>query len=154
HRKHMSFHTFTVNPSRDTVSPATLRVELDPDPDPEVLAVLNPALRATPSFKRLARQPPRGFRLQLPGFPNAVVRDGTHWGCLGLIFRILGLFGCRTKFRPTYEADVQLRPGQVAVVNFEADLSGTSSGDAYMFHLTHVRDDGRVIGGLTLVGVV
>jgi hypothetical protein len=154
HQRQMSFHTFTVNPSRDTVSPATLRVELDPDPDPGVLAVLNPALTATPGFKRLAGQPPRNFRLQMPTFPNAVVRDDTRWGCLGLVFWILGLFGYGTKFRPTYEADVQLQPSQVAVVNFEADLSGALSGDAYIFHLTHVRGDGRVIGGLTLVGVV
>jgi hypothetical protein len=101
----------------------------------------------------VARQAPRGFALQLPEFPTAVVRDRTKWGCLGLLFWILSLLGIRFNLKPSYEADVQLNPGQIATINFTADLSSSSPGDAHIFHLTHVRSDGRVIGGLTVVAV-
>jgi hypothetical protein len=177
--RRMAFRTFTINPSRDSVTPATLRAEADLDPDPRVMEVLSPALKATPGFKRLAEQAPRGFALQLPDFPNAVIRDHTHGGhevpgvaALSLLpalrqslprrLLVLGLpiwladccFERRSASPPTYEADVLLKPGQIPTINFEADLSGSNSGDAHIFHLTHVRADRRVIGGLTLVGVV
>jgi hypothetical protein len=178
-QRRMAFRTFTINPSRDSVTPATLRAEADLDPDPRVMEVLAPALKATPGFKRLAGQAPRGFALRLPDFPNAVIRDHTHWGyevkgaaalsllpalrqslprrllVLGLPMWLIGCsLGRKSGSPPTYEADVLLQPGQVPTINFEADLSGSNPGDAHIFHLTHVRADRQVIGGLTLVGVV
>ncbi len=122
-----------------------------------MIDVLTPALNATPGYRRVARQAPKGFALQLPQFPTAVIRDRTQWGCLGLLFWILSFIlsflGIKFNFNPSYEADVQLDPGQTATINFTADLSRSSPGDAHIFHLTHVRSDGRVIGGLTVVAV-
>ncbi len=153
HRRPWVFGTFTINPDRVAAAPATLRVDADVDPDPRVINLLTPALNATPGYRRVSTQAPKGFALQLPDFPNAVIRDRTRWGCLGLLFWILSLFGIRFNFKPSYEADVQLSPGQIATINFTADLSSSSPGDAHIFHLTHVRSDGRVIGGLTVVTV-
>ena len=147
------FGTFTINPDRAAPAPATLRVEADVDPAHGVIEVLTPALNATPGYRQIARQAPKGFSLQLPEFPNAVVRDRTKWGCFGLLFWMLSLLGINFNFKPSYEADVQLAPGQTATINFTADLSTSSPGDAHIFHLTHVRSDGRVIGGLTVAAV-
>ena len=97
---------------------------------------------------------PRGLLIQLPDFPNAVIHDKSRWGCLGFPFWILNFFGIKFDFRPSYEADIQLKPGQATPINVVADLSRSNSGDAHIFHLTHARADGRVIGGLTLVAVV
>jgi hypothetical protein len=152
-RRPWQFGTFSINPDRASTSPATLRVEADLNPGRGVLDVLTPALNATPGYLRVARQAPAGFALQLPQFPTAVIRDRTKWGCLGLLFWILSLLGIRFNSNPSYEADVQLDPGQIATINFTADLSRSSPGDAHIFHLTHVRSDGRTIGGLTVVAV-
>jgi hypothetical protein len=152
-RQAWKFGTFTINPDRAAAAPATVRVEADLDPAQGVIDVLTPALNATPGYKRVARQAPKGFALQLPQFPTAVIRDRTQWGCFGLLFWILSLLGIKFNFNPSYEADVQLDPGQIATINFTADLSSSSPGDAHIFHLTHVRSDGRVIGGLTVVAV-
>lgn len=153
-REPWMFGTFTINPDRVAAAPATLRVDADVNPAHGVIDVLMPALNATPGFQRVATQAPNGFLLQLPDFPNAVTRDRTKWGCFGLLFRMLSFLGINFNFKPSYEADVQLNPGQVATINFTADFSGSSPGDAHIFHLTHVRSDGRVIGGLTVAAVV
>jgi hypothetical protein len=51
----------------------------------------------------------------------------------------------------TYATKIKLRPGQLTSLIFEADLTGASFGDAYVFHLTQTASDGRVQGGLTAV---
>jgi len=153
-RREPGFSLFTANPDRFAVAPATLRVEADLFPDPKVIDILTPALNATPGYKRMVRRTPKSFGVQLPDFPNPVVRDQTRWGCFGLLFWILSFLGIKSNFKPSYEADVQLSPGQVTTINFVADLSGSSPGDAHIFHFTHARSDGRVIGGLTLVTVL
>jgi hypothetical protein len=153
-RRPWGFGTFTINPDHVAAAPATLRAEADLDPDQRVIDLLSPALNATPGFRRITSRAPQGFALQLPDFPNAVIRDRTRWGCLGLLFWILSLFGIKFNFKPSYEADVRLNPGQIATINFTADVSSSNPGDAHIFHLTHARSDGRVIGGLTVVAVV
>jgi hypothetical protein len=150
--RRLFFGTFTINPDRMAAAPATLRAEADISPNQKLIDILTPTLNATGAYKRVARRGPQSFVLQLPDFPNAVVRDKTRWGCLGFFFCILSWFGIT--FRPSYEADIRLQPGQTATINFQADLANSSPGDAHIFHLTHVRPDGRSIGGLTLVGVV
>jgi hypothetical protein len=144
----------TGNANRAAAEPAKLRVEADIDPDPRVIDILAPDLSAIPGYKRVAMRTPQSFKFQLPDFPNAVIRDHTRWGCLGFVFWILSFFGIKFNFRPSYEADVQLNPGQVTTLNFEGNLSGSSPGDAHIFHITHARSDGQVIGGSTLVAVV
>ena len=52
-----------------------------------------------------------------------------------------------------YEAEISMKPGQLTRFNFFADLSGGSSGDAYIFHLSQSDADGLVQGGLTIVMV-
>jgi hypothetical protein len=145
------FGTFTINPDRAQAAPAMLRVEADINPHPGVLKILLPALRATPGYKRVAVRPPRSFALQLPDFPNAVTRDRTQ---PGLSARILGLLRIKSGANPGHEVDVKLLAGQIATINFTADFSSSTPGDAHIFHLTHTRSDGRVIGGLTLATVV
>jgi hypothetical protein len=56
---------------------------------------------------------------------------------------------------PTFEADIQLPPQQVANFTFTADIPETSQpGDAHIFHVMHIDDQQQVIGGLTIVAVV
>jgi hypothetical protein len=143
------FRTFTINPDRAAVAPARLRAEADIAPHPGVMDILLPALKATRGYKRVARRPPRSFALQLPDFPNAVTRGSTR---SSLLSRITGLF--KSGSNPSHEVDVKLHAGQIATINFSADFSSSTPGDAHIFHLTHARSDGRVIGGLTLAAVV
>jgi hypothetical protein len=145
------FRTFTINPDRAAVALARLRAEADIDPHPGVIEILLPALKATPGYKRVARRPPRSFALQLPDFPDAVTRDRTQ---SSLPSRIMGLLRIKSGSNPSHEIDVKLHAGQIATINFSADFSSSTPGDAHIFHLTHTRSDGRVIGGLTLAAVV
>jgi len=57
-------------------------------------------------------------------------------------------------FDPSYEADVEMKPGQITQINFNTDLSRGQQGDAYIFYITHARSDRQVIGGLTFVAVI
>lgn len=139
----------TANPDRALDQKVTIGVALDLNPAAHVRRVVLERLRRTPGFARLATAPPRGLRLDLPDFPDARQREARRApaGCLGLL---LGLGG-RTPPEHAYEVDALLRPGQLTTLNFTADLSGASFGDAYIFHLTQSGADGRVQGGLTAV---
>jgi phycocyanin alpha chain len=56
---------------------------------------------------------------------------------------------------PTYEADVQLLPGEVSEISLEIELPASSQdGDAYIFHVTQIDLDQEVVGGITVVAVV
>jgi hypothetical protein len=139
----------TVNPNDKLAQVATLRVVADPQPDKRVLEILNPGLKGTGVFRRVATARPKGFSLSFPDFPSPKVRDHARpRGCL------YGLFGGGRYAAPTYEADVQLKPGQVTSFDFVADVSSGQPGDAFIFYLTHLRPDKQEIGGITLVGVL
>jgi hypothetical protein len=144
------FTTFTINPDRAAVALARLRAEADIDPHPGVIEILLPALKATPGYWRVVRRPPRSFASQLPDFPDAVTRDRTQ---SSLPSRIMGVLRIKSGSNPSHEIDVKLHAGQIATINFSA-VSSSTPGDAHIFHLTHTRSDGRVIGGLTLAAVV
>jgi hypothetical protein len=145
------FRTFTINPDRAADAPARLRVEADVDPHPDVIKILLPALKAASGYKRVATRPPKSFVLQLPEFPKAVTRDPMRSSPPS---RIMGLPEIKSGPNPSHEVDVKLHAGQIATINFTADFSSSTPGDAHIFHLTHTRSDGRVIGGLTLAAVV
>jgi hypothetical protein len=70
-------------------------------------------------------------------------------GCLPSLLGISRPFG--TSGPPSFEAKVNLRPGQLIHFNFGADLTGAALGDAYIFHLTQTGADGSPQGGLTVV---
>lgn len=56
---------------------------------------------------------------------------------------------------PTFEADIQLPPQEVATFEFTANLPENSQpGDAHIFHVMHIAENQQVIGGLTIVAVV
>jgi hypothetical protein len=147
------FRTFTINPDRAAPARATLRAYVDLEPSKAVIDVLMPALKAMRDFRQVARHPPKGFALQLSDYPDAKKRDRTQSGGGGL-WRFLRFLRLRSHIHPDYEADVQLKPGHIANIEFIADVSTSTSGDAHIFHLTHARSDGHVIGGLTVVTVV
>lgn len=146
------FEVSTANPDTNRPEDAIFVLEADTDPSQAVRSVLLPLLRQVPAFKRLAGSPPRTFDLHLPDFPGAGGRlDRGHEGCLGLLFGGK-LFGGKSK--PTYKVDVQLKPKQLTFFNIRVDLSGSSFGDAHIFHLTQARPGGEVQGGVTVVFVV
>lgn len=137
----------TMNPDLKREAAVTLKAVFDLKPTEHVRRVVLERLRRTPGFTRLAVAPPRGFRLILPDFPGARLREGTGpAGCLGML-----LGGGRSPRTSDYETRIKLRPGQITTLTFEADLSDASFGDAYVFHLTQSDADGRVRGGLTAV---
>jgi hypothetical protein len=56
---------------------------------------------------------------------------------------------------PTYEADIQLPPQEIATFEFTANLPEQSqAGNAHIFHVMHINENQQVIGGLTIVAVV
>jgi hypothetical protein len=146
-----TFRTFTINPDRAAPAPAKLRAEADIEPHPGVMKVLLPALESSPGYKRVAVRPPRSFALQMPQSPNAAARDRTR---PSLASRLTRLLRTTPGSNPSHEVDVKLQAGQAAPIHFSADFSSSTPGDAHIFHLTHTRPDGRVIGGLTLATIV
>ena len=136
----------TVNPDRERPQPATVRVVTDPEPNRQVLEILEPGLRNT-GFKRVASIAPSRMDLQFPTLTGVKLRDYSRKGCLW------SLFGKRSH-AASVEADVTLPPGDPTSFKFDADLSKGRSGDAFIFYLTHLRADKKEIGGLTVVGVI
>lgn len=137
------FTVATINPDRQRAQVVRLRAVVDLNPGKFVKQVVLEKLRRTPGFQRLASVPPHGFRFELRDFPNAEVTDFTRPGCLSVLVG--------GKDRRSYEAKIQLSPGQFTNFTFTADLSGAKLGDAYIFHLRQIGDDDRDQGGLTLV---
>lgn len=133
----------TVNPSRGGREEVTIRAEFDARPSKHVRNVVLESLGRTPGFTRIAAEPPRAFRFRLPDFPKAEYSGAGRGGCLGML---LGMRGA-----PVFEARVPMEPAQFTRFNFTADLTGAALGEAHVFHLTHVGEDGRVRGGLTAV---
>jgi hypothetical protein len=148
-----TFNVSTANLSDEQPAAATIQVIADLQPTQHVLEALTPGLRRVPGFKRVSTQPPQGFNLRLPDFPDAIVRDDTRIGCLGRLLSFL-FPPLRRKFQPKYEADIKLKPKQFATFTFASDLSGSQRGDAHIFHLMQIGSDQRVQGGLTLAMVV
>ncbi|HEX5708900.1 MAG TPA: hypothetical protein VFX96_16490, partial [Pyrinomonadaceae bacterium] len=132
----------TVNPRNERQS-VTLRAEFDAKPSKHTSAVVLERLRRTEGFVRLAEEPPQSFRITLRAFPKAEFSRGARGGCLG---QLLGF-----KAQPGFDAYITLEPKQLIRFDFNADLTGSPLGDAYIFHLTQVGTDGRTQGGLTVV---
>jgi len=139
------FEVATVNPDRERAQRVTLHAIVDLHPSKFVETVVLERLKSTRGFRRLTTRPPQGFSFELPDFPRAEVNDNTKLGCLGLL---LG-----GKDRRSYDAQIELRPGQFTRFSFTADLSGAELGDAHIFHLTQIGEDKRDQGGLTIVMV-
>ncbi len=148
----LNFPVLTNNTNAELSEAATIQVMADLNPDQKVLDILTPGLHQIPGYLRISRTIPTSFKLQLPDFPHVIVRDNTRLGCLGVILNWLSFKNPR--FEPHYEADVQLQPRQVTQFTLNVDLAGSRSGDAHIFHLMHINQQQRVIGGLTVVAVV
>lgn len=136
------FNVTTANLNLKESEKVTLRAVADLRPDKFVRDVVMESLRGTPGFKRLATVRPRGFKFELPDFPDARVNDQTKPGCLGSLF---------SGARPAYEAIVELEANQLTNFTFVADISRAGFGVAHIFHLTQIGADQRVQGGLTIV---
>lgn len=139
------FEVNTVNPDRERAQKVLLRAIVDLHPSKFVETVVLDRLRRTHGFKKLATRPPQGFRFELRDFPDAKVTDNTKLGCVGLLIG--------GKERRSYDAEVELKPGQFTRFSFVADLLGAQLGDAYIFHLRQIGSDKRDHGGLTVVMV-
>jgi hypothetical protein len=125
-------------------------VVADTNPSEEVIKVALPLLEAVPGFKRIVRGMPRmGFGLEFPDFPDVKKTDNTRpRGCLGSIF---GGGGAKS-FRPGFAGEVKIAPLQTSIYRFVTDLDGADSGDAFIFHLTHI-ENGKTMSGLTMLMV-
>jgi hypothetical protein len=139
----------TANANRVASEAVTLRVVADTNPSPRLVEALARSLRTVRGFERVTRAAPSRFTLELPDFPEARVRDQTHRGWLGPILHPLGL----AARRPSYEVDIEMRPGQQTQFTLVADLGAGRRGDAYLFHVTHVNARGREVGGITVAGI-
>lgn len=129
----------TVNPDIRKPQKTRLRAINDLNPGKFVRDVVLKRLKKTDGFSRLSPTPPRGFTLQVPGFPKATVSDGTKGGRAG-----------RT---PGYGVEITLEPAQFVRFRLAADLGGAKLGDAFIFHVTQTGPDGLAQGGLTVVMV-
>jgi len=139
----------TVNTNYDKPENVTLLVEADIAPSRRIVEILTPSLRAIKGFRRISQRPPRSFALQLKDFPDAKIRD--HSNCGRLIRLIRQLRGDPRQC--SYEANIVMKEGQSTTFTIQGDLRGGSSGDANIFHLSHVNAKGRMVGGLTLAVV-
>lgn len=126
----------TLNPDKVTRN-ITLRAVLDLNPNEFVLKTIGKRIKVT--FKQLGKKPPRGFGFDVSPL-EATVADHSH--------PILPL---PPSPRLSFEASVNLAPAQLIKIKFFADLTGTTAGDAYVFHLTQIGPGNRVQGGLTVV---
>ena len=141
---------WTENLEKERPQNVTFEVFADTNPSEEVLKIALPLLTEVPGFKRVVNGTPRrGFGLEFPDFPGAVKTDNTRPGCLGGITKI---FGGGRAFRPSFAAEVKIAPGQFSIYRFVTDLDGAESGDAFIFHLTHV-ENGNAMSGLTMLMV-
>ena len=142
---------WTENVNKERPQNVKFEVIADTQPSEEVLKVALPLLQQVPGFKRVVNGTPRkGFGLDLPDFPDAKKTDNTRPGCLGGITKIFGSGGAG--FRPSFAAEVKLAPSQFSIYRFVTDLDGAQSGDAFIFHLTHI-ENGNVLSGLTMLMV-
>ena len=137
----------TANPNDKEPEMVIIRAVADLHPSKLVLDAALPLLQQVPGFQRIATTAPSGFNMQFPEFPNAKVVDNTRPGCLGTV---LGLVGA---YKPTYDAQFLMGPGQVSPFFFAPDLSRTPRGEAHIFHITHIGANQRVLGGLTVLAV-
>jgi hypothetical protein len=150
----------TGNPLTEEVNPVTIRVVALQQLDEGTAAVLLPLLNQTQGFKFISNRPLRqGFRLSLPDFPNATIRDTSKpygTGCFGwllfLLILLYTLLGRKYPLPPpTYEADIQLQPAQFTRLTFLADPSKSLDGEAHIFNLMQIGSDGQIQGGNLLV---
>jgi hypothetical protein len=140
---------WTENLDKEKAQNVKFEVLADTNPSDAVLKVVLPMLQELPGFKRVVKGSPRkGFSLDFPDFPDVQRTDNTRLGCLGGITNIFGAGG--KGFRPSFAAEVKIAPSQFSTYRFETDLEGAESGDAHIFHLTHV-EKGIVLSGLTML---
>ena len=145
-------NVWTENVNKERPKNVKFEVIADTRPSEGVLKVALPLLQQVPGFKKVVNGMPRqGFGLDLPDFPDAIKTDKTRpGGCLGGIFKVFG--SGTAEFRPSFAAEVKLAPSQFSIYRFVTDLDGAESGDAFIFHLTHV-ENGNVLSGLTMLMV-
>jgi hypothetical protein len=157
-----TFDMATTNVNNAGNEQVVIRVVRDPDPPQRVLNAILPGLQNVPGFQAISDEiQPEGFILQLPDFPNAVIRDDSRPGCVGLLFYyltlLLGLLDIKIKFptlaTPRYEAQIEMQPNQSTLFTFATDLSRVTRGKAFVYHLMHVDSNQRIQGGLTLAMV-
>ena len=142
---------WTENENKERPQIVTFEVVADINPSQDVIKVALPLLQAVPGFKRVVNGMPRmGFGLDFPDFPDVKKTDNTRpRGCLAWHIRRRRL---RRRFCPTFAAEVKIAPLQTSTYRFVTDLDGADSGDAFIFHLTHV-ENGNVRSGLTILMV-
>lgn len=141
---------WTENLDKERPKNVKFEVIADTNPSEGVLKVALPLLQSIPGFKRVVNGTPRkGFGLELPDFPDVKKTDNTRPGCLG---GITNIFSGGKGFRPSFAAEVKVAPSQFSIYRFVTDLDGAQSGDAFIFHLTHV-ENGNVLSGLTMLMV-
>jgi hypothetical protein len=132
----------------------TFKVVADLLPGAGVLKAALPLLKEVKGFRRIVNTAPRkGFTLEMRDFPDAKLTDNTRPGCFSMIQGFIN----RGKpdlnaFQPSFEAQVNIKPGQLSLYQFATDLDGSEPGDAHIFHLMHLEQE-RILGGLTIVMV-
>lgn len=131
-----AFTVTTVNP--DARNPQTVKVAVSQDlrPEAHVKKTVLRALRPT-GVGNLSLRRAKAFGFYLNDFPDAEISDTSGAGT-----------------GATYEAQIKMEAGQLTRFDFFADLSGGSTGDVYIFHLSQSDADRQVQGGLTIVMVL
>jgi hypothetical protein len=137
-----SLKVTTLNPDTAHAQRLTLRAVLDLAPNEFVRSVVARRTKRITGFHQLGVKPPRGFGFDVAPLP-AEIADQSHPSPIPV--------------RPpntqhlSFDAIVKLAPVQLIKFKFFADLTGTTAGDFFIFHLTQVGPDNRVQGGLTVV---
>ena len=132
-------------PNRLQKPEVKLRAVLDLAPKQLVLRTLRRRLRLVPGFRRVrTSRLAQGFKFDLTGFHVSGMVDHSHSSGPGLP---------PPPSPPSFEARIELPPGRVVQIPFLADLSGTKTGDACIFHLVQTSTHDVVEGGLTLAMV-
>lgn len=126
----------TINPNPKGRELVTVRAVADLKPEKHVLQAARNALKRIPHFKRLRTTDIPPFSMEFKGLRDVRLSNNNE----------------RLKV-PNCEARFELKPNQKTKFKFRVDLRHAKSGDAFIFHLTHLNSKQRVIGGLTVVAV-
>jgi hypothetical protein len=134
-----SLRVTTLNPDFKNAQPIVIRAVLDLKPTELVTKVVGPRVKRITGFQQLGANAPPGFGFDLSPLEAQVV-DHSHPSTAN-------------PARLSFEATIKLAPSQLIKFKFFADLTGTTPGDFFIFHLTQTGGDSRVPsqGGLTVV---
>jgi hypothetical protein len=136
----IELQTANLNPEKTEV--VTLRLVADLKPSRHVRNEVLKGLKSIEGFKSLTSTPPPPFKLTLPDFPKAIIKERFEPSMKGFF----GLYKA-----PNIEAKFEMKPNQTTLFRFDTDLSKTDFGLAHIYHLVHLDEKRIVRGGVTLV---